>query len=247
MHGSYRYDPRIIGNLATEARQRVKDGLLKTPYNGAMFWAFRMASSGQDRNINLLNAFRDAAAKTGGVVYQSLRDLKSYPKLQDGLGIPEIADIYSRGFAQGVSGETITVAADDSNPHDYFIRSELPILLDNPDLKSVRRLIPHPDYAEGITGLFQEKVYGSVADWLYEQRQQWFQASIDKTKKTQGRVDITQTCLGLEMKAIEERRGASSYLFHDQDVQLRVLDEQLRQIGIGWINQLRPQIKFGGS
>ncbi len=243
MHGSYRYNPRIIADLAVEAQQRVNRGVLRTPHNGAMFWAFRRAASWQDGNINLLGAFRDASAETG-VRYQSLRDLKVYPKLQDGLGIPEIAHIYSRGFAQGISGDTMTVAVDDSDPHDFFIRSELPILLDNPDLKSVRRLIPHPDDAECLTGLFQEKVYSSVADWMYEQRQQWFETSLEKTKKTQASVDIAQTCLGLEMKAIEKRLNAPSHSFHDRDIRLRMLDKKLEETAKSWIQEHRPDLLF---
>jgi hypothetical protein len=230
MHGSSgnRYHADYYNFIA---RDHVARGDLKTVRNGAMFWAFdNDPVTNVDLNFALLEEFKAHAAARGETM-QSLRDLPKYGEFRGGIGLPASCDIYSSGFARGIEGDTITVAVDNATPADYFRLSEVGVLLNNPALKTVRRLSP------GASGKgFTETMYDSVPEWMAAQQKQWFNASLARTEhRMHGAIlaSADNDLLG-EMKELRARFNGPARL-HEATEALRVQDQALFARGQDWI------------
>lgn len=216
-------------------------GYVQPPPNGAMFWAFYRTLNIKDRNVHLLSLFRQAASQEDQS-YQSLRELGKYLEFKPHLYIKDISRVFCEAFAGSVTGDTITIAVDSGKPDDFFMTVEMPILMKNRGLQYVQRIMPHPADPDALRGLFHVKAYSSIPDWLCEQRQQWFNASLRRTQRdiALSRLDgspfnAEKSCAVREMALLGQRLN-NTRPFHEDHESVKAF-HALWQKGKTWLKQ----------
>lgn len=248
MHASFNpRDPVLNDRFAAVARDHIAQGMLATPPDRAMFWAFDKDENGVDRNLSVLGRFREDK-KREGHDFVSMRELEGYGKFSSYLSLVKCADLYSAAFADNISGDTVTFAVDNAKPSDYFRLAELPRLLDNAAIKTVRNLSQGPKQPEAksahVYSYGEEKM--PVSEWLLHQRRQWFEKSLERSNEeittctTNGgrwleRLSRVTLDVVEELEDARLRHRAASRPLHDRTPALVALDREMLEKGAAWV------------
>lgn len=148
------------------------------PVNKAMFWGHTQHSLGkQGRQLNhylcsLYKYHTDTQAYT-------MDDTKAYPRIHKFIDhyktqrapesvIDQAWDMFSEAFARRAQGDHIFVAANDTDPNDFLVRVELPIILEN--FSRVTALEPTLDNDGEVTFRATE---WTMSQWEERQKRQW--------------------------------------------------------------------------
>lgn len=251
MHGTFDpRDPELNDRFAAVARDHIAQGMLATPPNMAMFWAFDSDEKSVDRNLSVLGRFRETK-KREGYDFISMRELEGYRKFSGYLSLVKCADLYSAAFADNISGDTVTFAVDNAKPSDYFRLAEMPRLMNNAAIKTVRNLTQGPVDAQTPSAFLysyaEEKL--PVSDWLLHQRRQWFDKSLERSHEevttcttnggrwlerlSRAKLDVVE-----ELEDAKLRLRATVRQLHDRTPALIALDRAMMEEGARWIQGL---------